>query len=299
MSQVPRKLVVVPCAGLCNRVQTMVCGQLFAEDTSREFFLNWYPTDTCGVTFDELFLASFPSLHDLPEDAVLYSSLRQQVADALPEPLVERLASGAELRFTKLRRDRSAVIAIFSCHQFLSYFHDPRFAPAVRELFRHVRPEITSAVEEFKKSFFTEETIGVHLRRTDWRSQKGLDYFLGQMSRFPEATFFVSSDDPATFDEIRRHCDRAVEYPKSSLSRGDRDGITQALIDLLLLAGTSYLIGTPGSSFSAFARIIGDVPGNFRYGFSVSVRDLRLGNLSNLGSTLARRLVRSVRSARS
>jgi hypothetical protein len=297
-------VVVVPCYGLCNRLQVLTCGRLLAEDTGREFVLDWHPVSNCAASFEDLFSADFPEPDGLAPDTRCYSSVKRGVARS---PYREMLLASPKKRFGEILRDPSPVVVIVSGHQFLGYFHDPRFGPRLRELFRDVRPEIASEAEAFRKRRFTEHTVGVHVRRTDWGRQRTLQHYLRWMDGFPGATFFVSSDDPTTFPEIREHHPGAIEFPKASLSRGERAGIEQALVDVILLSETSYLIGTPGSSFSAVAQAAGDIPGIFDYGLSVSMRDLKLGNLippardktlaAELGrwATLARTLGRRLR----
>lgn len=286
------KLILVPCAGLCNRLQAVVYGQLLAEDTGREFFLDWAPAANCAIEFDELFVPAFPTLEELPEDLVCYSSIQRHIHSA-PDRYMEFLKGTPEERFTKLKTDPSKNIAIVTCHQFLGYFHDQRFGHWLRNLLRRVRPEISREANEFRKRHFSERTVGVHIRRGDWRSQRGLDYYMAIMSKFPGATFFISSDDPTVFREIHDRFPGAIEFPKSSFHRGDREGLIEAMIDVLLLSSTVYLIGTPGSSFSALPSAAGAIPGNFGYGHSVSIRDWKLGNLTNPGRTLLGRLRRS------
>ncbi len=284
-----RKLVVVPCCGLGNRIQAIVCGQLLAEDTGRELHVNWTPAAVdCAVEYERLFVSAYPALADLPDDTVCYSSL-QRYLSAVPERYWPMLKRYAHQWFRRIREDPAATIAVFTCHQFLDYFNDPRFPDRLRRLLVSVRPEIRAEVDGFAARHFGHFTVGIHVRRTDWRSQRHLGYYLRQMRQFPDAVFFVCSDDPSVPAEIRARHPRTVEYPKTSLSRQDSEGLVQALIDMLLLAKTQYLIGTQGSTFSAIARVAGGIQGPM-HGQSLSRRDLQLGNLRGLGRKLLRRV---------
>lgn len=283
---------MVPGCGLCNRLQAIVCGQLYAADTGRDYYMNWSAGELCGAAFDELFTAPVEPRADIPANARIYSSIQRHPWIA-EERYRSLLAGDVRQHFSGLRNDTSPTVAIFTCHQFLSYYHDDRFVPTLRKLFTHVHPDITRRVEVFRREHYTDRTIGVHIRRQDWPSQKGLDYYIEFMRRYPDATFFVCSDDAATLDEIRSHFKTVVTFPTSSQVRGDKDAIQDALAEVILLSKTSFLIGTPGSSFSAMARAVGGMPGNFDYGLSISMRDLRLGNLGNPARLLWRRLRRN------
>jgi hypothetical protein len=289
-----RRLVVFPCCGLCNRIQVVACATLLAADTGRELFVNWLPRHDCGAGYDDIFLPGTQTLEDLPEDTVSYSSVQRHPAVA-PEKYASLLGARANERFGGIRRDPGQTLAVFSCHQFLGYFHDPRFGPAVRELCKRVRPDITQVVQEFRERWFAQRTVGVHIRRGDWRGQRGLDFYFDSMQRAGDAGFFVSTDEPEIFETVKQRFPRAVRYPATSFQRGDAGAVRDAMVDVLLLSSTSYLIGTPGSSFSAIAQTIGDIPGNFDYGYSMSKRDLLLGNLANPGRVLWGRLRRRLR----
>jgi hypothetical protein len=289
-----RALVVFPCCGLCNRIQVVACATLLAADTGRDLYVNWLPQHDCGAGWDDLFVPGVRTLEDLPTDAVAYSSVQRHPAVA-PARYAELVTTHARERFGGLTRDPARTLAVFSCHQFLGYFHDPRFGATVREFCKQVRPDITQVVADFRAQWFGPRTVGVHIRRGDWRGQRGLDFYFDAMRKAGDATFFVSTDEPELFAAVQQRFPRAVRYPAASFARGDAGAVREALIDVLLLSSTSFLIGTPGSSFSAMAQVIGDIPGNFDYGYSMSKRDLLLGNLSNPGRVLWGRLRRGLR----
>lgn len=164
-----RKLVVFPCCGLCNRIQVVACATLLAADTGRELFVNWLPRHDCGAAYEDVFVPGVPKLEDLPSDAVSYSSVQRHPAVA-PDRYAALLGAHANERFAGIRKDPADTLVLFSCHQFLGYFHDPRFGPVVRELCSRVRPDITQVVRDFRERWFAPRTVGVHIRRGDWRS---------------------------------------------------------------------------------------------------------------------------------
>ena len=289
-----RRLVVFPCCGLCNRIQVVACASLLAADTGRELIVNWLPRHDCGASYEDIFLPRAPMLEVLPADTASYSSVQRHPA-VVPEQYASLLGARANERFGAIRKDPSPTLAVFSCHQFLGYFHDPRFGPAVRELCSQVRPDIRQVVQAFRERWFSPRTVGVHIRRGDWRGQRGLDFYFESMQPAGDAGFFVSTDEPEIFETVQTRFPTAVRFPATSFQRGEAGAVRDAMVDVLLLASTSYLIGTPGSSFSAIAQTIGNIPGNFDYGFSMSKRDLLLGNLANPGRVLWGRLRRRLR----
>jgi hypothetical protein len=96
--------------------------------------------------------------------------------------------------------------------------------------------------------------------------------FFSEVDRYlrawPEAGVFLATDDgaPTEFHEkynyrpeglvrkfTERYGSKLVTYNKRTLDRADVTGVQDALIDLLLLNHTNFVLGSAGSSFSKFA----------------------------------------------
>jgi len=123
--------------------------------------------------------------------------------------------------------------------------------------------------------------LGVHVRRGDRVDKKireqGLigtvsDLFFKEVDRYlrdwPEAAIFLATDDGAPTERFEkytyrpeglvrefteRYGSKLVTYNKRTLDRADVTGVQDALIDLLLLNHTNFVLGSAGSSFSKFA----------------------------------------------
>ena len=280
---VSSQLLVVPCCGLCNRLQAIICGQLLAEDTGRELFINWEAQGVdCGSCFEDLFSTSFGRLEQIPANASIYSSIQRHIGCATDRYLGV-LTSSPKENFNDLKKDKALTMAIFTCHQFLKYFHDKRFPVRLRALIDGVCPAIKDKVAGYQAIYFTGSTIGIHIRRKDWRSQKAMEYYFKNMDKLSKknkgSSFFVCSDDAESLQAMRERYGNVHYYPTRSLHRGSPEAIEDALIELLLLSKTIFLLGTPGSSFSSMAQVIGGMPSNFQYGLSMSRRDFSLGNV--------------------
>lgn len=283
-SERKKKLLLVPCCGMGNRLQAIICGQLLAEDTGRDFFVNWESeAHDCGTDLTNLFLPVFKRLEDIPEDVVCYSSIQKHMGCATDRYMFLLEKSPIE-SFFPLKTDKANTVAVFTCHLFLKYFHDQRFNSRLRALVDHVRPEIKLKVNQYQSKNFTAATMGVHIRRKDWKSQKNMSYYFKHMDRFSkinsDVSFYVCSDDGHSLMKIREKYPNVHTYPARSLTRGSPEAIEDALIELLLLSRTKMLIGTPGSTFSAMAQCIGSMPANFRHGFAWSRRDVLHGNIN-------------------
>lgn len=162
--------------------------------------------------------------------------------DALP---------GESLADELVRTARARGMSIRTCHRFLQRprpFVDLVPAPAVRQ-----------GVDRHRARLAT--SVGVHIRRTDNSEaieSSPLEGFVAAMRReldaAPDTTFFVATDDPASYDELQRRFGAAVfTHPKTSYARSDPRAIVDAAIDLYCLAHCRKLIGSYWSSFSEVA----------------------------------------------
>lgn len=121
------------------------------------------------------------------------------------------------------------------------------FSPSagIERIIDRYRPDLTNA-------------IGVHIRRTD--NQKSIansptSAFVRQMrletSLTPDVKFFVATDSPATYAELKREFGKAIfEHSKASLDRDNANAICDAMVDLYCLSNCRKLIGSYWSSFT-------------------------------------------------
>jgi hypothetical protein len=264
-------------------LQAIICGQLLAEDTGRELFINWESEGSdCGSHFEGLFSSVFERMDKIPSAASIYSSI-QRHKQCATERYQGLLNNSPNENFLSLKKDTASTVAVFTCHQFLKYFHDGRFPSKLRDLIDCVREDIKDKINAYHSESFTSYTVGIHVRRQDWRSQKAIDYYYKHMNKLIEKnknlSFFVCSDDVGSIQALRERYANVHYYPTRSLHRGSAEAIEDALIELMLLSKTNFLLGTPGSSFSSMAQVIGGMRCNFYYGLSTSRRDFILGNV--------------------
>ena len=145
-------------------------------------------------------------------------------------------------------------------------------------------PQIASRITELKEQF-APNTVGVHLRGTDVRSDPPINKIIARMRAEidldPDVKFFFASDGDRCGEAIiTLFKDRLIESPKSargetipgglghitlrrilkSTTRGTIQGQQDALVDLFGLAATSRIIGAGYSSFVRLATLIGNKP---------------------------------------
>ena len=126
-------------------------------------------------------------------------------------------------------------------------------------LFRPL-PAIQQEVEN-RAATFTPHTIGLHIRRTD--NQASIDgspdeLFFSvvdtQLSNNPDLHVYLATDDEPTKARFhQRYGNDRIQTAPTTATRDSSNGIREALIEMLLLARTSHVYGSAGSTFSEIA----------------------------------------------
>ena len=112
-----------------------------------------------------------------------------------------------------------------------------------------------------------ENTIGVHIRRTDhtWSKEHStLTKFVEQMQKVlnqnSKSDFFVASDDEHTIEVLMEKFPGKIKtIQHKTMDRNNHEGIDTAVIDLFCLAQCNSMIGSYMSSFSDLAAQLGQI----------------------------------------
>lgn len=255
---VSRTLTVWCPSGLANRLRVLVSGMAAAEVSHRTFRMIWPRTATCGATFGELLSNDWPVIDvDGVDPEWRARWVRSQFVRHRPDPVSDPrpdLMVGSS-GWLLPREDRARCIEL------------------IREL--EPIPALRDRMVAFQGRHFRPIMIGVHLRRGDFvhyrpdqagntfAAQTAVDRFLAEA---PDAGILLCTDDAEINQRGRsipregvrelfraRYGARVVPSPTAHLDRRTVDGPQDALVDLLLLRATEFVVGTAGSSFSDLA----------------------------------------------
>jgi hypothetical protein len=278
--------------GLGNRLKSWVSSMRLGTDAR----VHWAVTKNMPAAFGELF-ANPCAIDAVPRGAAVYGSWRLAIlpqdepylpagfatVGAGAHPLIRGLGK-AWWSITGERTDRYRFMVFPKQHSRRSTRADARhidleyeripqyFRDVYGELFRRivVRPEIAAAADEWAAANLDEEVVGVQVRT--WRddARRHRKYHLPALRRLTQlldgagaaARFLVvsDSDDVAPLLRARYGPHRVLSYPRQT-SRADSwlapRGITEDLIDMLLLARTPRLFASYLSTFSEVAWWLG------------------------------------------
>jgi len=278
--------------GLGNRLKSWVSSMRLAADAR----VHWPVTKNMPAAFSDLF-ANQCAVDAVPGGATTYGSWRLAVlphdepylpagfatVGAGAHPVIRGLGK-AWWSFAGERTDRYRFMVFPKQHSRRSTRADARhidleyeripqyFRDVYGELFRRVvvRPEIAAAAAEWAAANLDAQVVGVQVRT--WRddARRHRKYHLPALRRLmrlldgvdAQSRFLVvsDSDDIGPMLAQRYGMERVLCYPRTT-SRADSwlapRGITEDLIDMLLLARTRRLFASYLSTFSEVAWWLG------------------------------------------
>lgn len=223
--------------GLCNRLRAIASGLKWAESKGARLVVHWRLDDAMNTDYSKLF-----------------------DCENLPFRLIER----DETFFDKLGFSTKLASCIPWQWPWKTSFEnwlgvdDFSFVRPKREL----NDEIAKIAKRFPSS-----CVGVHIRRTDNAEaikKSPLEVFISEMRR-AEADgangFFVATDGEVEKGLLRAEFGEEKIVTRENVAKRESSaGVSDAVIDLWLLASTKKVIGSHWSSFSEVAAQIGHVP---------------------------------------
>ena len=278
-------LVTYPGSGLGNRILSLGCLLGLAAELDYKPTLFWSQDKIMGwARFEDLFDTT-----DLPFKIVQgYRSkiMRVNVADvpgvsrrrwSSRQRIILRMISSltqlpfdqvdimnSENEFAQYRQRRAANlrayrrILIYAWHMFRYNCDIGWLKPA---------PHILSRIAELNE-LFAPNTVGVHLRGTDWVYHPPVEKIIARMRTEvelnPRVKFFFASDGTpagsAIVDIFGDRLIRATNYRNPRSVRKTIQGQESAVVDLFGLANSSRIIGAKYSSFPLTAALIYNRP---------------------------------------
>lgn len=262
----PKEVVVAVEGGLCNRLRAALSARAVSARNGWPVRVAWGRDAACMAEFADLFE---------PIDTPLFRIASPRFGEA-PDCRKNLHLPGLFRRFRYDRQranfccsrdgDLSAFAAgarrtyVSTCYVVADY---P--ATAIQEL--RPRPHLQRAIDGLSASF-TNETVGVHIRRTDHRAaietsttETFFRAFDREIEKNPHASFFLATDDEALkTDLLARYPGRFQAQHIEENRRDTRYGMECAVVDLWCLARTRKLLGSYYSSFTDAAAALGGIP---------------------------------------
>lgn len=260
-----KQIRIIPMGGLCNRMRAMASGIFLAQKFHLPASVHWNNATGLKADFQDLFLPiNIPNVSVVENKKWTFKILdTKSYLLRLPflrfyGQVVFNFSShvnGDVLQRIKVgnKRDLLLVTCFTMCE------HYP-----LRELFVP-QPEIHKRIEEITAKF-AENTVGVHIRRTDnYESirRSPLKLFIERLEqelRNDSATiFYLATDSEEVKAEMKRRFAGHVITSDKKADRESLDGMKAAVVELFCLSQTRKIIGSDFSSYSQLAAEIGGI----------------------------------------
>lgn len=268
------KITFVPVGGLANRMRAVASAVTLARKTARELQIVWFEDWALNAPFCQLFKPVEEAVCRLRDASRMdYALLDRPRSRNLHFPRVYqklRFRSCLYERFiTPLckknfdfeawaRQGGDVYMASYTAFQKYDYAWIGRLFVPVDEIVREV---------ENRCHHFSEDMIGVHIRRTDHVDsiQKSpielfyqkLDKDISENSR---TGIYLATDSEEVKRAMKERYGERIRTSDKQADRSSTEGIRDGIADMYTLARTQKIYGSFQSSFSEMASQIGGAP---------------------------------------
>lgn len=265
------KLLFVPSGGLANRMRAMASAWQLAVHTGVKVETVWFCDWALNAPFHSIFepienaemvareAKTWEQLTlDRPRKRnfripLLYQQLRfaQRIDEWQVTPLKNK-----GFDFNKWAAEKNSYM---SCYQDFGYVPNSVY----KHLFHPVGP-ILDEMQGYHEQF-SAHTIGMHIRRTDNMEsieRSPLSLFIDAAQReidlHDDTRIFLATDDEGTKTALKAEFGNRIITSSKPAARNSIAGIRGGVAELWMLASTSTIYGSAGSSYSVMASKIGE-----------------------------------------
>ncbi len=260
-----RKILLLPHAGLCNRLRAISSAVFIAEKIDCPLTVYWRNDEECAGDFRDLFE---PINIEIPVNVIEYKGLKYRVArkNNFYYPRILRLFSvDKEIPNFNCKTDgdimplipSEGIVFIQTCHSLAQHYD-------FQKLFKPV-PAITDIINSVTEQY-SNNTIGLHIRRTDNKqaiAHNGISSFEKSMDveikANPDTKFYLATDDMDVKKYLKDKYRESIISYDMPLNRNTMEGMKGAVVDLWCLSKTKKIIGSYFSSYSEVASYIGHI----------------------------------------
>lgn len=248
-------VIVQPLGGLCNRMRVIVGAVSLAQKLNRELMIIWTCDATLNAKFSDLFESIPYQVVECPLNSIRYKMLYHWYKNVRHYTILDDRWISANARGIEYNTWRELVEGKNLYLQTnLDILFDGDYSIFKAKM---------SVIEELNNVSCDENTVGLHIRRTD--NANAIKYsptelFFSKVEEeihtHPETKFYLATDDPQEEKQfIERFGQRIIIYQKHSLDRNNPVAIKDALIDLYNLSHCRKIYGSYWSSFSDTAAL--------------------------------------------
>lgn len=280
-----RKIYINAKNGLGNRLRAFASAYVIAMATKREIVLIWIPDNHCEAKFSDLFKINSALygviISDIDIDGLDVEVIRYDVMEnefLVRDRLVYNFMGGNKDIYIDDTRQEDLYI-VSACVLKNKYTNWTKESAFLRKL--EVVDSIGKQIKTFKKTHNMDQVIGVHIRMGQppttsdyedtskyssegkvaiekWRENSHWTVFLKEMQRITKVKhnqkFFVCCDNQEAYSHLTAEMKNNIIFTPKVVYDRSIDQIVSAIIDVMLLAETKYILGSGWSSFTELAE---------------------------------------------
>lgn len=259
-------ITVKPYGGLGNRIRVLYSVFGINREVGHEIKILWVCSHDLNCPFDELFICPdncrvrnfepgiVKTIYEFSLRKLRFSKLRPYIYDiVLTNNKISELKNETD-EFTTLFKKHSSIY-LESCNSFYE-------GPKIEDLLT-IHPDILNRAETIFRRFKS-PTYGIHIRGTDNQLSKKYsppvvfeNLIRKKLKEESNAWFFLATDSKEVEgDFIDSFGERILTSNNYILDRNSRQGIKNALIDMICLSRTKKVYGSYFSSFSSISAML-------------------------------------------
>jgi len=259
----PKKYLIAYCSphsGLCNRLNCIISATHGGEIMNREVLIYWPRGYNCDIHLNELI--NIDNVREIESKEFKRAKKKLTIHD---------------YSFKEIPLEEFVILSTSK------FVHFPMKGFKNKEVIKknlkkiHPKEEIVKKIDELNKIYNFNELVGIHLRKGDWEytsygimnisSEENFEEEIKKILKInPSQKFLLCTGSKKTECKfIKKFGNKIIVIPKHSQEfidpnyKGGPIQIKEALIDLMSLSKTKFILGTWGSSFTEMAwRISGN-----------------------------------------
>jgi hypothetical protein len=273
-----RKLIVSVQHGLGNRLRAFSSGKQIAEAAGMAFELAWVPDNHCEATYFDLFKES---AFVVKEQNPTINLQKHDIYNYMDEEFL-RIEGIPNKKGEIIRLNTKKDIIVYSAYEIKSKISNyKKQTQIIKEL------PIKKSLQSIIDSYDVSNMIGVHVRMEGgvgyddlsyevpanwssdnldklrfWRGKSHYRYFIKKMDEIlldnPNQEFFLCTDRKENYEAFLDVFGDKVTYVERDFFDRSKEQIQYALIDMILLSKTKYILGSSWSSFTETAIRLGN-----------------------------------------
>lgn len=256
------KITLVPTAGLCNRMNAILCSIASYEQYKIPTEIYWEKTTDCYADFSDLFEPlNHPSIKVLPLKNFYLKPGGKKLLflpNLLRKFIYDAAYKGNEIynfELDELCKDKSNIY-IQAYNRFCS------IAPVNNPIIEYFNPtkSISNHINSIIEQFYTHNTIGIHIRRTDNIAairnnpiEKFVAHMENELCKNPETNFYLATDSEEIKKILTNKFNNKIIPTQFTLNRNSLQGMKDAVTELFCLGKTKRIIGSSNSTYSQLA----------------------------------------------